>query len=132
MKNKVFVSSLRKEARTPGGLSLASSCLCVLRFAGCQLVILSSILLFTLAACGGSGITQTVQTEHYKVQLTLDGANFDEHTATINIDDLSGQPVTADQVVLAPVMETMGMASPEQTAQAMAPGRYQAKAAFFA
>jgi hypothetical protein len=92
---------------------------------------LSLILLLTLAACGGSGITQTVQTERYKVQLTLDGANFDAHTATIDVDDLSGQPVTADQVVLAPVMETMGMASPEQTAQAIAPGRYQAKAEFF-
>ena len=88
-------------------------------------------LLLVLAACGGSGITQTTQTEHYKVQLTLDSANFGERTATIEVNDLAGQPVTADQVVLAPIMEVMGMASPEAVAQPIAPGRYETKGEFF-
>jgi hypothetical protein len=88
-------------------------------------------LLFTLAACGGSGITQTGQTEDYNIQLSLDGVDFGEHTATIDVSDRGGQPVTAEQVVLAPLMESMGMASPEQTAKPIGPGRYQARGEFF-
>ena len=64
------------------------------------------LLVFILAACGG-GITQTAQTERYKVMLTLDSASFGERTATIAIDDHSGQPAAVDQVVLAPVMPSM-------------------------
>src|SRR5829696_3807810 len=82
----------------------------------CHLVILSLVLLLTLAACG-SGITQTAQTERYTIAITLDSASFGERTATIAVDDRSGQPAAVDQVVLAPVMESMGMASPELTAQ---------------
>ena len=96
----------------------------------CRLVILSLILLFTLAACG-SGITQTAQTERYTVALTLDSASFGERTATIAVNDRSGQPAAVDQVVLAPVMEAMGMAAPELTALPTAPGRYQIKGEFF-
>jgi hypothetical protein len=39
--------------------------------------------------------------------------------------------VDGAQVVVAPLMEAMGMASPEQPAQALGSGRYQAKAVFF-
>src|SRR5215210_5858093 len=95
-----------------------------------SLVILSLVLLFTLAACG-SGITQTAQTERYTVAITLDSAGFGERTATIAVNDRAGQPAAVDQVVLAPVMEAMGMASPELTAQPTAPGRYQIKGDFF-
>ncbi|HJZ46666.1 MAG TPA: FixH family protein [Roseiflexaceae bacterium] len=92
---------------------------------------LLALLLCTLAACGGSGITQTTQTERYNVEMTLDSASFGERTATIRLNDRSGQPATVDQVVLAPVMISMGMASPELTAQPSGPGRYQAKGEFF-
>jgi hypothetical protein len=88
------------------------------------------LLLLTLAACG-SGITQTAQTERYKIELTLDQASFGERTATIAVNDLSGQPAAVDKLVLAPVMESMGMASPELTAQPTGPGRYQINAEFF-
>jgi len=97
----------------------------------CHLVILSLVLLFTLAACAGSGISQTAQTERYTVEMTLDSASFGERTATVAVSDRAGQPATVDQVVLAPVMEAMGMASPELTAQPSGPGRYQAKGEFF-
>ena len=93
-------------------------------------VIVSIVLLFTLAACG-SGITQTAQTERYTIAITLDSASFGERTATIAVDSRSGQPAVVDQVVLAPVMESMGMASPELPAQPIAPGRYQVKGEFF-
>jgi hypothetical protein len=83
-----------------------------------------------LAACG-SGITQTAQTERYSVAITLDSASFGERTATIVVNDRAGQPAAVDQVVIAPVMESMGMASPELTAQSSAPGRYQVKGEFF-
>jgi hypothetical protein len=86
--------------------------------------------MFALSACG-SGITQTAQTERYAIAITLDSASFGERTATIAVDDHSGQPATVDQVVLAPVMESMGMAAPELTAQPTAPGRYQVKGEFF-
>jgi hypothetical protein len=91
---------------------------------------MSLVLLLTLASCG-NGITQTAQTERYTVAMTLDSASFGERTATIAVNDRSGQPAAVDQVVLAPVMEAMGMASPELTAQPSAPGRYQVKGEFF-
>ncbi len=96
----------------------------------CHRVIVTLALLFTLAACG-SGITQTAQTERYTIAITLDSASFGERTATIAVDDRSGQPTAVDQVVLAPVMESMGMAAPELTAQPTALGRYQVKGEFF-
>jgi hypothetical protein len=92
------------------------------------LLLITCILM--LAACG-SGITQTAQTERYSVQLTLDGASFGEHTATIEVRDRSNQPVDGAQVAVAPLMEVMGMASPEQTAQPLGGGRYQVKGEFF-
>jgi hypothetical protein len=88
-------------------------------------------LLLALAACGTSGITQTAQTERYSVEMTLDSASFGERTATVAVNDRSGQPATVDQVVLAPVMDAMGMASPELTAQPTGTGRYQVKGEFF-
>ena len=91
---------------------------------------MSLILAFVLAACGSS-ITQTAQTARYNIEITLDGASFGERTATIMVNDRSGQPAAVDQVVLAPVMVSMGMASPEMTAQPTAPGRYQVKGDFF-
>ena len=96
-----------------------------------MLILLAALMLVTLAGCGGSGITETSRTEHYNVQLSLDGAGFGERTATIDVSDLSGKPVSADQVVLSSVMQQMGMASPEVTAQPVAPGRYQARGEFF-
>jgi hypothetical protein len=89
------------------------------------------LLLLALAACAGSGITQSAQTERYIIEMTLDSASFGERTATIAVTDRAGEPAVVDQVVLAPVMEQMGMASPELTAQPSAPGRYQAKGEFF-
>jgi hypothetical protein len=90
-----------------------------------------AILAAILSACGGSGLTQTSQTQRYQLQLTLDGLGFGQRTATIEVRDSGGQPVAVDQVVLAPVMEQMGMASPEIVAQSVAPGRYQAQGEFF-
>ena len=89
------------------------------------------VLFILLAGCDGSGVTQTSQTEHYTVQLNLDGTGFGQRTATITVNDVAGQPVVADQVVISPVMEQMGMLAPEATAQATEPGRYQAKGEFF-
>jgi hypothetical protein len=84
-----------------------------------------------LAACGGNGYSQTAQTGSYSVKLDLDGTDFNERTATIEVRDTSNQPVDGAQVVVVPIMESMGMVSPEQTAQPLGSGRYQAKAAFF-
>jgi len=84
-----------------------------------------------LAGCGGSGFAQTVDTDSYRVQLSLDGVDFDQHTATISVQDKSGQPAAVDQVVVAPLMESMGMASPEQTARPLGDGRYQVQGQFF-
>ncbi len=116
-----------------GGWGIEGSSFVIRRLvtlSSCRRVIVTLALLFTLAACG-SGITQTAQTERYTIAITLDSASFGERTTTIAVDDRSGQPAAVDQVVLAPVMESMGMAAPELTAQPTAPGRYQVKGEFF-
>lgn len=84
-----------------------------------------------LAACGGDSFSQTTDTSSYRVQLVLDGVNFDPHTATITVQDKAGKAATVDQVVVAPIMEAMGMVAPEQSAQPLGDGRYEAKGAFF-
>jgi YtkA-like len=97
---------------------------------GVRAIVVAMLLAF-LTACAGSGITQTSKTTHYTVQLALDGTGFGQRSATIMVTDTSGQPVVANEVVLAPVMESMGMAAPEVIAQPAAPGYYQAKGEFF-
>jgi YtkA-like len=90
------------------------------------------VVLLILAACAGGGaVTQNAQTEHYSVQLSLDGVGFGAREATIDVRDAAGKPVAADEIVLAPVMRQMGMAAPEATAQPLAPGRYRATGDFF-
>lgn len=83
-----------------------------------------------LAGCGG-GITQTTETASYRIELALDDVRFGERTASITVLDKAGQPAQVDQVVVAPVMEAMGMLAPEQIAQPLGAGRYQAKGDFF-
>ena len=89
------------------------------------------MLFVLLTACANSGITQTSKTAHYTVQLALDGTGFGQRTATIMVTDTAGQPVVANEVVLSPVMESMGMAAPETIAQPTDPGDYEAKGEFF-
>jgi hypothetical protein len=84
-----------------------------------------------LAACGTSAPPQTAETSRYTVTFRMDGAGLDEHTATVELADREGRPATVDEVVIAPVMRDMGMASPEVVAQPDGPGRYTARAAFF-
>ena len=93
--------------------------------------VLLVVFLVTMAACGGSGMSQTSQTARYTVRLSLDDTGFGQRTATIEIADRSGQPVSAAGVVIAPVMEEMGMAAPEVTAQPLAAGKYQAQGELF-
>jgi YtkA-like len=101
----------------------------VFRFSAWALTL--ALLLALLGACGGSGFTQTARTEHYMVQLNLDGVGFGQREATIDLHDASGNPVAADHVVLTSVMHQMGMAAPETAAQSIAPGRYRATGEFF-
>lgn len=88
---------------------------------------LLSLLLVVLVGCGSSTIVQTTQTESYKVQMTLDRAALGDRTITFEINDLGGSPISDAEVVVAPVMRDMGMASPEMTATMVAPGRYEVK-----
>lgn len=99
-------------------------------FSSRWLMLLAALVM--LAGCGGpGGYSQTLETASYRVQLSLDGTNFDAHTATIEVRDKSNQPVSDAQVVAAALMESMGMAAPEQTAQPLGSGRYQTKGEFF-
>jgi major membrane immunogen (membrane-anchored lipoprotein) len=88
------------------------------------------VMISFLVACG-SGFAQTVDTDSYRIQLRLDGVDYDQRTATITVQDKSGQPAAVDEVVVAPIMEAMGMVSPEQTARPLGDGRYQAQEQFF-
>ncbi|MEN9939155.1 MAG: hypothetical protein RLZZ387_5734 [Chloroflexota bacterium] len=84
-----------------------------------------------LSACGAGAPRQTAETDSYTVTFELAGAGMDERVATVEVTDKSGQAVDAEQVVIAPVMRDMGMASPEVVAQRERPGRYTARGAFF-
>src|SRR5689334_21325655 len=97
-------SGHRYQVSLPPYIRHPSRCRLVARWA------LAILALLALAGCGSTSITQSQQTQHYKIQLTLDGTGFGERTATIEVSDLAGQPVTADQVVVSPLMEVMGMA----------------------
>jgi ABC-type phosphate transport system substrate-binding protein len=92
---------------------------------------LALMLAALLAGCGGSGYSQTADTASYRVQLSLDGTDFSQHTATITVQDKSGSPASVDSVTVAPIMEAMGMTAPEQTAKPLGEGRYQAQGEFF-
>ncbi len=84
--------------------------------------------LVLLAACGGTGgVVQTVQTARYRVQLRVEESRVGNAAATIEVRDVAGQPVAVEDVVVAPTMKSMGMASPEVTAQQIVPGRYHAE-----
>jgi hypothetical protein len=87
-------------------------------------------LVLLLAGCGGAP-TQTVETDSYRVSLRLEGTSIGERTATIEVLDKSGQPAAVDEVVIAPVMRDMGMASPEVRAQPDGAGRYTVRAPLF-
>lgn len=117
-----------RETGRPGEIVRAESPCLLVSFSRHLLLL---IMLVALVACGGSGYTQTAQTGSYSVQLSLDGTDFSEHTATIELRDRSNQPVDGAQVVVVPIMEAMGMAAPEQPAQPIGAGRYQVKGAFF-
>lgn len=84
-----------------------------------------------LTACGGGGTVQTSTTAHYTVQLGLNGVGSGERAATVQISDDAAQPATVDKVVIAPIMEQMGMATPEVIARPLSPGYYQARGDFF-
>jgi ABC-type phosphate transport system substrate-binding protein len=96
-----------------------------------QLAALTLLLAALLAGCGNTGYSQTADTASYKVQLSLDGTDFGQHTATITVQDKSGSPAAVDSVTVAPIMEAMGMTAPEQTAKPLGEGRYQAQGEFF-
>jgi hypothetical protein len=120
---------LNSMVTTSVGIQRAGLCNLPLR-ASCRCLYIVVVLL-VLTACGGSGITQTTETDRYTVRLQLEGSGFGQRTAMIELSDESGQPVVADEVVVSPVMEEMGMAAPEVPAQQVAPGRYEARGEFF-
>jgi hypothetical protein len=87
---------------------------------------------FALAACAGSGPPpQTAQTARYTVQLSVEGAKLGDAAATVEVRDAAGQPAQVESVVVAPTMKSMGMASPEVTAQQLSPGRFRAEGITF-
>jgi hypothetical protein len=83
-----------------------------------------------LVGCGGSA-AQTAETGRYTVTFSLEGAGIGQRSAVIEVADREGRPATVDEVVLAPVMRDMGMASPEVRATPDGTGRYVARGDFF-
>jgi nitrogen fixation protein FixH len=77
-----------------------------------------------LAACGAPA-WQSAETDRYTIRFQLEGSGVGNRTALIELRDRAGQPVAAESVVVAPVMNDMGMASPEVTAQPDGSGRYR-------
>jgi hypothetical protein len=90
-------------------------------------VVIFALMLLALVACGPAGITQTNRTARYSVTMTIDAARVGQRTITIGVSDAGGAPTAVEQVVVAPVMQEMGMASPEMAAAQVAPGRYEVR-----
>lgn len=78
-----------------------------------------------LLSCGSRAITQSHETARFTISMTLDAPAPGQRTIDLLIKDKSGVPAEVDQVVLAPVMREMGMASPEMPAQRIAAGQYR-------
>ena len=57
--------------------------------------------------------------------MTLDAPAPGARRIDLRIKDKAGADVEIDQLILAPVMRDMGMASPEMTAQRIAVGQYR-------
>ncbi|HMO57221.1 MAG TPA: FixH family protein [Roseiflexaceae bacterium] len=83
-----------------------------------------------LIACGGSD-EQVAQTEHFAVRIRSEAQGVGEHDIIIDIRERVNPSVTVEEVVVAPTMRDMGMASPEVIATADASGRYRAKQVWF-
>ena len=81
------------------------------------------LVVMCLTACGGN-TTFTQRTANYTVKLSFDRLAIGDRTATVEITDQSGQPISANTVTLAPTMLSMGMASPAVRAQPTSGGRY--------
>jgi hypothetical protein len=89
-----------------------------------RLFVVFSLLIGGLAACGPTPVTQTNQTARFQVTMTIDATKMGTRTIDLTITDRSGNPATVDQVLVAPVMREMGMASPEMVATSLGGGRY--------
>jgi hypothetical protein len=97
-----------------------------------RLLPLLIVALAVLAACASGGQPpQTAQTARYSVQLSVEGAKLGDAAATVEVRDAAGQPAQVESVVVAPTMKSMGMASPEVTAQQVSPGRFRAEGITF-
>jgi nitrogen fixation protein FixH len=96
-------------------------------------IIVTLMLALTLVGCGGSsGFQGAAETASYTVKLNFTNKlTLGNHTAAVEVVDRSGQPIQAEKVVVTPLMESMGMASPESTAKLMDAGRYQAENVYF-
>jgi len=92
-----------------------------------RLLLSALVLAILLSACGGPGFDQSAQTASYTITMQVDQTHLGDQNVTLTITNRDGQPVTADKVVLTPVMRSMGMASPDTIAQATGPGHYQAQ-----
>jgi len=88
------------------------------------------LVLLLLAGCGGPP-AQTVQTPSYTIELAIGQPQLGNQAATIRVSDRAGQPVAVEEVWVAPLMEEMGMASPESQAKPSGAGRYHTEQVYF-
>lgn len=93
----------------------------------CQLGIVLALALSIglLTGCGSKTITQTSETAHFSITMSLDAAALGQRSIDLRIKDKAGVDTDVEQLIVAPVMREMGMASPEMTAQRIAAGQYR-------
>ncbi|PPK70895.1 FixH family protein [Actinokineospora auranticolor] len=68
----------------------------------------------------------TAGTASYAVRLTVDSPRIGGNAVLVEVTDLAGAPVVADEVTVEPVMADMGHALTPVPATAAAPGHYRA------
>lgn len=89
------------------------------------LVLVGAIWLFT---SGGPGPLELRSgTANYAVRLRLDTPKVGPNPVSVEISDLNGQPVTADEVTIEPLMLEMNHALPPTPASPRTPGTYRAE-----
>ena len=93
----------------------------------CQLgiVLAFALSLGLLTGCGSKAVTQTNETGHFSIAMSLDAAALGQRSIDLHIRDKAGADTDVEEMIVAPVMREMGMASPEMRAQRIAVGQYR-------
>ncbi|WP_084467408.1 FixH family protein [Actinokineospora inagensis] len=92
------------------------------------LVLVAGVVGFLMWGRSSSSVfDQRSGSANYSVHLTIDSPRVGDNTVQLDVSDLSGTPVKADEVTVEPVMVDMGHALTPTTALPAQQGNYRAE-----